>query len=457
MINFGFDDVIARDELGNIVIPYPNLYSEEIYEFNMGTYIKKYGNFPINANTIQYDDFLFLNGRSIMFNMNWDMYESKIDTVDHFIERNEFFFYPILIWQVHFYKNVEPFLLPKKILDRIKLKKCKFLMFFITEPWFMYDYTFKWLSDFSKINNLEKDDFIFISSNLKSNEEKKKYLESNLIEDNHTIIEFNYFFHRLWFFPHKFHEPYSKEIYDNQLNENLQRLRNTPKERHFLCFNRKAHDHRIYIFSELMSNPKLIGKSHVTLGSRDLYGPLNFSEGIRRMVNPHYRHGYTRLCDFIDNYDSSKDFKYDVGLTDEQSININLDAHGRTFCNIVTETQIVEETLFFSEKIIKPLFALQPFVIVGCRGSLKKLKEYGFKTFDRWWDESYDDALYLDRFEKIIDTLEYIASWDDEKIKTVMREMEETLIHNYKMIVEDKSSKLFFDELLKYNNKRSLI
>lgn len=456
MINLGFDNILSYDDEGNMDTPYPNLYSKDRYDFDISTYIEKYGPFPVDNRLLNNEDTLFLNSRSICFNMNWDLQDMKKDTVDNFIIRDEFFFYPFLLWQIKFFKDVEPFHLPNKILDRIKLKKCKFIMFFITEPWFMYDYAFKWLSDFSKLNNLKKDDFIFVSSNLKSNEEKEKYVRSGLIEDNHTIIEFNYFFHRLWFFPHKFHESYSKEIYDKTLNEHLKLLRETPKEKTFLCFNRKAHDHRIFIFAELLSNPKLIGKSHVTLGSKDLYGPLNFSEGIRRMVNPNYRHGYTRLCDFIDNYDSSKDFKYDVGLTDEQSININLDAHSRTFCNIVTETQIVEETMFFSEKIIKPLFALQPFVIIGCRGSLKKLKEYGFKTFDRWWDESYDDALYMGRFEKIIDTLEYIASWDENKVKTVVQEMEETLIHNYKMIVGDTSTKLFFDELLKYN-KRKLI
>jgi hypothetical protein len=451
MINFGFDDVITTNEDGLMDVPYPNLYSKDMYDFDMNTYLEKYKSFPINNSILSNDDFLFLNSRSICFNMNWDLYDMKKDTVDNFIEKDEFFFYPFLLWQINFFREVKPFLLPDKILNRVKLKKCKFIMFFITEPWFMYDYAFKWLSDFSKLNNLEKDDFIFVSSNLKSNEEKEKYIKNGLIEDNHTIIEFNYFFHRLWFFPHKFHENYSKEIYDNTLDQHLKLFKEMTKEKHFLCFNRKAHDHRIYIFAELMSNPKLIGKSHVTLGSRHLFGPLNFSEGIRRVVNPNYKHGYERLCDFIDNYDSSVDFKYDVGLDDEQSININVNAHSRAFCNIVTETQIVEETMFFSEKIIKPIFAVQPFIIIGCRGSLKKLKEFGFKTFDRWWDESYDDAMYIDRFEKIVETLEFIASWDEEKIKNVMLEMEETLIHNYKMLTEDKSTKMFFNELLKYN------
>lgn len=389
--------------------------------------------------------------KCICFHLNNDLYDFEKDIVDNFIKRDEFFFYHLLIWHVSFFRDNEPFVLPEKILNRIKVKKCKFLLFFITEPWFMYDYTFKWLSDFSKLNGLEKDDFIFISSNLKSNELKEKYLKEGVIEDNYTIIEFNYFFHRLWFFPHHFHNPQSIEIYNETLEKHLTLWRNTPKEKHFLCFNRKAHDHRIYIFAELMSNPKLIGKSYVTLGRENLFGSQIYKDAIKRIITPNYKHGYERLCNFINNHDCSKDYKFDVGLDDEQSIRINIEAHSKTFCNIVTETQIVEETMFFSEKIIKPIFAVQPFIIIGCRSSLKKLKEFGFKTFDRWWDESYDDAMYTERFEKIIETLEYIASWDEDKLKNVIVEMEETLVHNYNMLLEDNSTKLFFNEFLKYN------
>ena len=76
----------------------------------------------------------------------------------------------------------------------------------------------------------------------------------------------------------------------------------------------------IYVVTNLVNNKKYVGKAN------------SFVKHVR---NPNYKHGYERLCDFIDNYDSSVDFKYDVGLDDEQSINININAHSRTFCNVV--------------------------------------------------------------------------------------------------------------------------
>jgi hypothetical protein len=122
--------------------------------------------------------------------------------------------------------------------------------------------------------------------------------------------------------------------------------------------------------------------------------------------------------------------------------------HHKTFCNVVTETITSENLIFFSEKIIKPIFSLQPFVLVGNRNSLKMLKEYGFKTFDKWWDESYDELKYQSRFEKIIEVLEDISEWDTDKIKRTLTEMEETLIHNFNMLIEDKATKSFFNKLI---------
>ena len=57
----------------------------------------------------------------------------------------------------------------------------------------------------------------------------------------------------------------------------------------------------------------------------------------------------------------------------------------------------VSETVFFgrrqhlTEKTFKPIAMGVPFVLSAPAGSLKYLKQYGFKTFDSIWDESYDN------------------------------------------------------------------
>ena len=63
----------------------------------------------------------------------------------------------------------------------------------------------------------------------------------------------------------------------------------------------------------------------------------------------------------------------------------------------------------------------------------EKLKEYGFKTFDKWWDESYDNEIDINkRFNKIVNILEEISEWDMDKCFEIKKEMQGILIHNYK-------------------------
>jgi hypothetical protein len=388
--------------------------------------------------------------KSICFHLNNDLYEFNQDLVENYIDRVESFIYPLLIWNNDLFLNKLSIILPDNVLNQVRINKCKIVLFYITEPWFMYEYCYKWLSNFSTKNELNKNNFIFVSSNLVSEEIKNRYIVDKIIEDNFTIIKFNYFFHRLWFHTHNFHREFSEDFYNGILNENLRKQKETPKEKHFLCFNRKPHDHRVAIFAEILTNPILKEKTIITLGNESLIHGQDFRESIRRFIGTNYKYGSDRLYNFIDSYNGHNDYLYDTpSHVDEQSIHINLDVQNKTFCNIVTETLTSEDLLFFSEKIIKPIFSLQPFIIIGNRNSLKKLKEYGFKTFDKWWDESYDELYYQNRFEKIVEVVMEISKWDDQKINQTLLEMEDILIHNFKMLLEDKSTKEFFNNFLK--------
>lgn len=445
MINFGFDNIISYDENNNMVIPYPNMYNKELYNIDL-TY---YNNFPTLDSNINRNDALILNKLSICFNLNDDLYSFTKNTVDYYIQNNQEFVYSLLIWNNKLFDDKIHLEIPIKVKEQLKLNKCKLVIFYITEPWFMYEHCYTWLSELSSKNGLNKDNFIFVSSNLIAPEIKKQYINEGKIIDNFTIIEFNYFFHRLWFFNERFHEENSKKIYTDVLSKNLDNLRNIPKEKHFLCFNRKPHDHRVAIYAEVMTNSKLKDKTIITLGKENIIHGQTYKQAIRRFIDTNYKHGNERLYNFIDNLDPNVDYLFDTeSMEPEQSININLDIHNRTFCNVVTETITSENLIFFSEKIIKSIFALQPFILIGNRNSLKKLKEYGFKTFDKWWDESYDEKKYQTRFESIVDLLEEISTWDNEKIKITLSEMEETLIYNFNMLLEDKSTKQFFDKFL---------
>jgi hypothetical protein len=117
-----------------------------------------------------------------------------------------------------------------------------------------------------------------------------------------------------------------------------------------------------------------------------------------------------------------------------------------TFLHVVTETCYWETKCHLTEKIFKPIILRQPFVLVGCAHNLEYFKSYGFRTFDRWWDESYDHIEDpVQRLQAVANIVEYIASLTLGQLTTMLQEMEQVLEYNYQLF----NSKEFLDSAWK--------
>lgn len=91
-----------------------------------------------------------------------------------------------------------------------------------------------------------------------------------------------------------------------------------------------------------------------------------------------------------------------------------------------------DHTLFLSEKVFKPISCRHPFIIVGNRGSLKELKKMGYKTFEGFIDESYDDLPTFERYDAIVESIRKIINIEDKV--SWYNSMREILEHNYKVL-----------------------
>jgi hypothetical protein len=193
------------------------------------------------------------------------------------------------------------------------------------------------------------------------------------------------------------------------------------------------------MFYELINNEKLKGKSLLSLSSQS---ENDIFYDIVKTTNE------TQLINFFKNFNSTIGYPYDTKnwKKDVQVGNtININAHLDTFINIVTETLTDDNIIFITEKTYKPIYVCQPFIIVGNAHSLKKLKELGYKTFDKWWDESYDEEMdFICRLKSIIKLLEEISTWDFKKCDSIRKEMKEVLIHNYnRMLSNNEQYKIY--------------
>ena len=146
---------------------------------------------------------------------------------------------------------------------------------------------------------------------------------------------------------------------------------------------------------------------------------------------------YSYNAEFLDSNEYTYDYK--VSLDNESVTPPMLMKPGgyfkETFCNIVYEAYWFEKTVFFTEKINKCFLAAQPFIVLSCPRYLFYLKKIGFKTFDKWWDESYD-LIYddRDRITEIKKLVLDISKWSLEKCEEVYTEMIPILKHNQSML-----------------------
>jgi hypothetical protein len=108
-----------------------------------------------------------------------------------------------------------------------------------------------------------------------------------------------------------------------------------------------------------------------------------------------------------------------------------VNSYRESFCAIVQESRVTQPWPSISEKILYAIKNHRPFLLVGAPGTLSMLKEMGFKTFDQWWDESYDDITNnTDRLTKICETIDYINSFSVDELKSMYNNMIDILIHN---------------------------
>jgi hypothetical protein len=103
-----------------------------------------------------------------------------------------------------------------------------------------------------------------------------------------------------------------------------------------------------------------------------------------------------------------------------------------SFCYLVTETCFWESKCHLTEKIFKPIVAKRPFILVGAPGSLAYLKSYGFQTFDRWIDESYDsEPDPVQRMDMIVAEVKKLCHLSPAALDAMYTEMTDVLEYNF--------------------------
>ena len=371
----------------------------------------------------------FLGNQFHTFNKN---------TLEYFNNSAEKFIYPVVLYSNDLFEKNKTIELNSILIQSIKNKKAKLIFFYITEGWFGETPThYEWLHNLSIKYNFDKEDIVIITSNLLA--------EEIYTGNKFTIIPYNYFTDELFFALINKRDDLNIKSFKNKY---LNFIDDFNIQKHFLCFNNLTKLHRLWMFYEFMNNPQLKNKSLLSLNKNTT--DVSFFDIVSST-------NYNEMIEYYKTYDSNIGYSYDTSdwVKDVQrGDSININAHLNTFVNVITETLTMQDVVFITEKTYKSIYTCQPFIIVGNANSLKKLKEYGFKTFDSWWDESYDDEIDFEkRMNKITKVLEDISNWSLEKCASIRKEMREILIHNYNQMLDTKELEKFYS-VIKTDTKK---
>jgi hypothetical protein len=215
----------------------------------------------------------------------------------------------------------------------------------------------------------------------------------------------------------------------------------------FITFNRLTGSARVYrsLFVAELSKQNLLEHGHVSYSDNcPDHGP--YVDNLTKAISD-YKLDMMYIADVKNQLDTI-DFPLRIDHKEKDAIpnhSMVLSAVPEcmdSFLYVVTETCFWEKKKHLTEKIFKPILLKQPFALLGCAHNLEYLRSYGFKTFDRWIDESYDHIEDpVERIKAVTEVIKYISSLPNWKLEQMLAEMEEVLEYNYQLF----NSKEFLD------------
>lgn len=193
----------------------------------------------------------------------------------------------------------------------------------------------------------------------------------------------------------------------------------------YLSYNRNPRQHRVQLILNLLKH-NIFGRGSISLSKLVYETPSDANVEHVEFLKNNTPFVISEGCDLFFN----------------MCCNITKEDYEKTFISMVTETLVDEGTLFISEKIWKPIMVGHPFIVFGNLWTLKFLKSMGYKTFDKWINEEYDNELDSGkRCNMITDELVKLSTKTVEELKLIRNEMNEVCDHNqkwYKKLYDEK-------------------
>jgi len=323
------------------------------------------------------------------------------------------YYFPIIVSFEHSLEIIKDITFPDIVTQDILNNRCKILVINPFEGW-SWDFWIQIRDIIIQNNNwLTPDKFVFSCANL------------------HPIDNIKTVYYSFWERQTRYENlPFLQEkAHVEKIGPKVKRLHK------FICLNRRPHAGRIALVTELFKYRK---QGMLSLG-RNGQMPKGYYDQQEEIFKDAYPVTFEKYID--QNVRSSVPLRINDGRNPEIENPVHDWATEKfydSYLHICPETYQYwsNNRTFFSEKIFKPIMFLQPFVIIGEPYSLKSLKNIGYKTFNKWIDESYDEIKDNNaRLNAAVkSSIDFFTKTDDELIE-IISDMSHVLSHNSSMLV----------------------
>ena len=92
--------------------------------------------------------------------------------------------------------------------------------------------------------------------------------------------------------------------------------------------------------------------------------------------------------------------------------------------------------MFITEKTTRPILNLHPQIIYGATGTIEHLKSLGYKTFNNYWSEDYDNVDGEHKLEAIMNVIKEMSAKSIEELHEMYWDMMPILKHNQKILLD---------------------
>jgi hypothetical protein len=257
---------------------------------------------------------------------------------------------------------------------------------------------------------------------------------------------------------------HSSYFYQKSLNQNKDLVmtadkflstKNILRKNHFLMKINNIKKHRIKILI------RMIDDDLINLGDWSFSGKNQFTDtdDFKDAIENEKIENIDKIIQLLKNgpYKLQNEQNYSGGVNYDWYYSNNYEANINSYFDICFESFFYEnkDILSLTEKIFKAMVCFQPFIFVTTKGTLKLLRDLGYKTFEPFINESYDNEDDDDkRLLMIYDEIKKLCSMDKNEIHNWYWGMEEILIHNHNHHLSIHKNRMITEDSVDYLIKK---